>query len=383
MSYQDLIAHNNRSLLRPNNAAQNIKVDGFMSELSSLVRGRLEHADSGEKWKWIQAERKLEGFENRNNIKAYAQLRIHEGADRSELQEQIISEYLLPQETAADRTPGYDPYKSLWAQSPVMNARPLSDAVLRRIADGVPGFKVADVAYEYKTQPEHVESQLRAYMERRGLERADEVRRGMARKMRFEHSIENLPDVFFDFSPYKPRLTGEGDCVVVALAVAEDKTYSATVGAVSDIMQEGGGVRTIDFQEYLFSKRFVSEPVDPGVSLENFWNSDKINVKDSGVITVSHAGDTTHAIGFRNGKMYVPDPLTVAQLYASSEVQSVYFNTSDTEVAMARAVKLRAPATPVSIHEDVDLEALKERIIQRIMSNLSEQLSIKHIKEIV
>ena len=108
MSYQNLIGHIGRSPVRTNLSAQSIKVDGFMGELSSLVRGRLEHEVPETKWKWMQAERKLEAFENRRNIKAYVQMRIHEGADRSDLQEQIIAEYLLPEVKEQD-TPVYEP----------------------------------------------------------------------------------------------------------------------------------------------------------------------------------------------------------------------------------------------------------------------------------
>ena len=366
-----------------------IPIQGFMKELRSLCEARRDHAAAHPekgymvKGNYEHVVRQLDNSEKNRGIRRYAQMQLAEGADRCDLMEQIISEYLLPQERSARKE--YDPYDRLWAQSPVMNARPLTDLVLSKMADGVPGFKVADVAFEHKMLAKHVESQLRAYMERRGLERADEVAQGTARKMRFEHSIEYLPEVFFDFNPYKPRLTGAGDCAVVALAIAENKTYSVAVADVSDITQEGGGVKTIDFKEYLLSRCFVDEPVDSGVSLESFWNSDVIDVKDSGVITVSLEGEGLHAIGFREGRMYVPDPIVVSQLYASAEVQDVWFNTSDASVAMARALK-QAPQTPESIREDLtlaDLEALETRLVNEIVSSISAQLGIENIHEVV
>ena len=388
MSYQNLIGHIGRSPVRPNLSAQSIKVDGFMGELSSLVRGRLEHEVPETKWKWIQAERKLEAFENRRKIKAYVQMRIHEGADRSDLQEQIIAEYLLPQVKEQD-TPVYDPYDQLWSESPVMNARPLTDTVLSKMAAGVPGFKVKDVAWEYKMIPEHVETQLRAYVEKKGVERADELAQGTACKMRFLQSIENLPETFFDFSSYRPRVPGAGDCVAISLAVAENEDYSAVVAATSDITQEGGGVRTIDFKEYLTSRSFTHEPVEPGVSLENFWNSDVIDISDSGIIRVCLEGDGlggSHVIGFRDGRMYVPDPILVSQYYASAAVTEAWFKKASDEVAMARAIKRQTSSQVQVVHEqtltEADLEALKGRLVNEILSNLASQLGVESIREV-
>ena len=387
MSYQNLIGHIGRSPVRTNLSAHSIKVDGFMGELSSLVRGRLEHEAPETKWKWMQAERKLEAFENRRNIKAYVQMRIHEGADRSDLQEQIIAEYLLPEVKEQD-TPVYDPYDQLWSESPVMNARSITDTVLGKMAAGIPGFKVKDVAWEYKMQHAHVEVQLRAYVSKKGLERADEIAQGTA-KMRFIQSIENLPETFFDFSPYRPRVTGAGDCAVISLAVAENENYSAVVAATSDITQEGGGVRTIDFKEYLTSRSFTHEPVEPGVSLENFWNSDVIDISDSGIIRVSLEGDGlggSHVIGFRDGRMYVPDPILVSQFYASAAVTEAWFKKASDAVAMARAIKRQTSSQVQVVHEqtltEVELEALKGRLVNEILSNLSSQLGIESIREV-
>ena len=388
MSYQNLIGHIGRSPVRTPLSAQSIKLDGFMGELSSLVRGRLEHEVPETKWKWMQAKRKLEAFENRNAIMAYARLRIHEGADRSDLQEQIIAEYLLPQVAEQD-TPVYNPYDHLWSESPVMNARSITDTVLSKMAAGVPGFKVKDVAWEYKMQPADVEVQLRAYVSKKSVQRVDEVAEGTARKMRFLQSIENLPETFFDFSPYKPRLTGVGDCAVISLAVAENKDYSAVVAATSDITQEGGGVRTIDFKEYLSSRSFTHEPVDAGVSLENFWNSDVIDISDSGIIRVCLEGDGlggSHVIGFRDGRMYVPDPILVSQFYASAAVTEVWFKKASDSVAMARAIKRQTSSQVQVVHEqtltEVELEALKGRLVNEILSNLSSQLGIESIREV-
>ena len=339
MGYQNLVNYNKVAMTRVPYAAQSVRVEGFMSELSSLVKARGEHAKDDSRWRWTQAERKLEAFENRNAIKAYARMRIYEGADRSDLQEQIIAEYLLPQVETQD---SYDPYDFLWGTSPVMAARTITDTVLSKMAAGVPGFKVKDVAWEHKMQLADVEVQLRAYVEKKSLQRVDEVAQGTARKMRFIQSIENLPETFFDFSPYRPRVTGAGDCAVISLAVAENEDYSAVVAATSDITQEGGGVRTIDFKEYLTSRSFTHEPVESGVSLEDFWNSDAIDLSDSGIIRVSLEGDGlggSHVIGFRDGRMYVPDPILVSQYYASAAVTEAWFKKASDEVAMARAIK--------------------------------------------
>ena len=387
MGYQNLIGHIERSPVRRNLSAQSIKVDSFMGELSSLVRGRLEHEAPETKWKWMQAERKLEAFENRRNIKAYVQMRLHEGADRSDLQEQIIAEYLLPQVKEQD-TPVYDPYDQLWSESPVMNARSITDTVLSKMAEGLPGFKVKDVAWEYKMIPEHVETQLRAYVEKKSAQRVDEVAQGTA-KMCFLQSIENLPETFFDFSLYRPRVTGAGDCVAISLAVAENEDYSAVVAATSDITQEGGGVRTIDFKEYLSSRCFVHEPVDAGVSLETFWNSDVIDIGDSGIIRVALEGDGlggSHVIGFRDGRMYVPDPILVSQYYASAAVTEAWFKKASDVVAMARAIKRQTSSQVQFVHEqtltEADLEALKGRLVNEILSNLSSELGIESIREV-
>ena len=100
--------------------------------------------------------------------------------------------------------------------------RQLSELVLKRIAAGVPGFSVNDVAFDQKMKVDEVASQLRGYVEEKGVERADEVALGTVRKLRFEQSIERIPETFFDLSPYVSRLTtGAGDCAVIATAVAE------------------------------------------------------------------------------------------------------------------------------------------------------------------
>ena len=161
------------------------------------------------------------------------------------------------------------------------------------------------------------------------------------------------------------------------------------VAATSDITQEGGGVRTIDFKEYLTSRSFTHEPVEPGVSLENFWNSDVIDISDSGIIRVSLEGDGlggSHVIGFRDGRMYVPDPILVSQFYASAAVTEAWFKKASDAVAMARAIKRQTSSQVQVVHEqtltEVELEALKGRLVNEILSNLSSQLGIESIREV-
>ena len=358
------------------------KIESFMSELSSLVRGRLEHAMPDDKWRWTQAERKLESFENRSNIKTYVQGRLREGADRCDLLELIVAEYLLPSETELSDVQKFDPVPTFFQPAP----RQLSELDLKKMAAGVPGFSVNDVAFDKKMRADEVEQQLRAYVDQKAVERADEVASGTVRKLRFEQSIENLPEVFFDFNPYRPRLTGAGDCAVVALAVAEDKTYSAAVAATSDITQEGGGIRIIDYKGYLSDHDFVSEPIEDGITLESLWHSDLISVSDAGVIMLAGEGDGrgNHAIGFRGGRMIVSDPILAAQLYASAEVMGVYLRKSNDAASIARAIKRQASQTPVSIREDTpmtheDLENLKARLVNEIISNIASQLGVQQV----
>ena len=203
MGTQNLI-----NVMRLPYAAQSIKVGGFMSELSTLVNGRLEHAEPEDKWRWTQAVRTLEAFENRNNIISYAKLKLHEGIERSELQEKIIAEYLLPSETELSDVQKFDPVPTLFRSIP----RQLSNLELKKMAAGHPGFSVNDVAFDQKMRADEVEQQLRAFVDRKGVERADEVASGEVRKLRFEASIEKLPETFFDLSTYQKRLTGVGDC---------------------------------------------------------------------------------------------------------------------------------------------------------------------------
>ena len=377
MGTQNLI-----NVMRLPYAAQSIKVGGFMSELSTLVNGRLEHAEPEDKWRWTQAVRTLEAFENRNNIISYAKLKLHEGIERSELQEKIIAEYLLPSETELSDVQKFDPVPTLFRSIP----RQLSNLELKKMAAGHPGFSVNDVAFDQKMRADEVEQQLRAFVDRKGVERADEVASGEVRKLRFEASIEKLPETFFDLSTYQKRLTGVGDCASIALAICEKESYQVSAAALSDIEQEGGGVRTIDFQSYLFGNGYVSEPVDDGITLEALWNSDLISVTDAGVLVLATGGDRVgnHSIGFRDAKMYVSDPILVSQLFASSEVIGVYLRKSNDATAIARAIKRQASQTPVSIREDTpmtheDLENLKARLVNEIISNIASQLGVQQV----
>ena len=95
-------------------------------------------------------------------------------------------------------------------------------------------------------------------------------------------------------------------------------------------------------------------------------------------------GHGSHAVGFWDGKMCVPDPIIVSQLYASAVVTDVWFSKSNAEVAIARAIKRQTSQTPMSIREDTpmtsaELEALKTRLVNEIMSSLSAQLGIEQV----
>ena len=91
-------------------------------------------------------------------------------------------------------------------------------------------------------------------------------------------------------------------------------------------------------------------PIHSAASLEKCpYASDLIHVADSGIIAVRLEGDGqgNHAIGFRDGKMHVPE-------------------------------------TPVSIREDTpmteaELEGLKTRLVNEIMGSLSAQLGIGQV----
>ena len=213
--------------------------------------------------------------------------------------------------------------------------------------------------------------------------------KGEVRKLRFEASIEKLPETFFDLSTYQSRLTGVGDCVAIALAVSENDAYQVSAAALSDIEQEGGGVRTIDFQSYLSSKSYVREPVADGITLEGLWHSDLISVSDTSVFILATEGDGigNHAIGFRDGKMHVSDPVLASQLFASSEVIGVYLRKSSDATAIARAILRQATTrtpVPVAIRENtpmtaVELEALKTSLVNEIMTSLSAQLGVQQV----
>ena len=306
-----------------------------------------------------------------------------EGFDRSDLQEKIISEYLLPSVPGLTAAQKFDPVATLFQPA----SRQLSNLDLKKMAGGEPGFSVNDVAFDRKMKVDEVASQLRAYVEKKSVQRADEVLQGTARKMRFEQSIERVPEVFFDFSPYVSRLTG-ADCAIIALAVAENKNYSAAVAATSDIAQEDGGIRTIDLKSFLDGKGYAHAPLKDRMTLEDLWHSDFIAVCDAGVILVAGEGDgvANHAVGFREGKMHVADPILTSQLYASAEVKNVYFCKTTDTAAIARVVGNQVTQTPVSIREDspmteAELEALQAALVTEIMASLAAHWNVVAIHE--
>ena len=346
----------------------------FFSELQTILKARCEHAAPSEKWLYTQALRKLENFVTQRDLSTYITEQAKcEGFDRSDLQEKIISEYLLPSVPVLTAAQKFDPIPTLFQPAP----RQLSNLVLKRMAGGVPGFTVNDVAFDQKMSADEVDQQLRGYVSQKALERADEVASGAVRKkLRFEQSIERVPETFFDLSPYISRLTGAGDCAAIAVAVAENKNYSAAVAATSDISQEGGGIRTIDLKSYLDGKGYAHTPLKGRHTLEDLWHSDFIAVGDAGVIMVAGEGDgvASHAVGFREGRMHVADPILTSQLYASAEVVGVYFHKTSDTAAIARLVGNQATQTPVAIHEraltEVELEALQAALVQEIMASL-------------
>ena len=210
---------------------------------------------------------------------------------------------------------------------------------------------------------------------------------GTAHKLRFEQSIERVPETFFDLSAYQSRLMDAGDCAVIATAVAEGQTYSVAAAALSDSSQEGGGIRTIDFKSYLDEKGYAHAPLKKGVTLEGLWHSEFIAVGDAGVILVAAEGDgiANHAVGFREGTMYVSDPILTTQLYASAEVVGVYFRKTTDTATIARLVGNQATQTPVSVHErimtEAELEALKTALVNEILSALSARFGVESIHE--
>ena len=353
----------------------------FLSEIQSILKGRFEHADPSEKWRYTQGLRKLESWENRRNISDYVTLQSkNDGFNASDLQEKIIAEYLLPAERVVNTVGHHDP--DFFQSRPLL----LTESTLKRMATGVPGSKVVDVAFENNMRVSEVKAQLAAYVEKKQVTRVHEVASGEVRKLRFESSLEKLPETFFDRSTYQSRLTGVGDCAAIALAVSEKKSYQVSAAALSDIEQESGGVRTIDFQEYLLRKGYFREPMSPGIVLEGLWHSDLISVSDAGVFILATEGDSigNHAIGFRDGKMHVSDPVLASQLFASSEVLGVYKRQSQDATVIANAIMrqatTRTPA-PAPIHESIptsqaELEALKTSLVNEIMTSLSAQLGV-------
>ena len=126
--------------------------------------------------------------------------------------------------------------------------------------------------------------------------------------------------------------------------------------------------------------------MDDGITLEGLWHSDLISVTDAGVLVLATGGDRVgnHSIGFRDAKMYVSDPILVSQLFSSSEVIGVYLRKSNDATAIARAIKRQASQTPVSIREDTpmtheDLENLKARLVNEIISNIASQLGVQQV----
>ena len=356
----------------------------FLSELQTILKGRCEHADIAEKWRYTQALRKLENFDVRRSLSGYiTEQASFEGFDRSDLQEKIISEHLLPSVPALTDADKFDPVPSLFKPA----KRQLSNLDLKKMAGGEPGFSVNNVSFNQKMKVDEVASQLRAYVSQKRVERADEVASGAVRKLRFGESFERVPETFFDLSPYQSRLTGTGDCAVIAVAIAEGKTYSVAAAALSDASQEDGGIRTIDFKSYLDGKGYAYTPHTKGVPLEDLWHSDFIAVGDAGVIMVAGEGDgvASHAVGFREGRMHVADPILTSQLYASAEVRGVYFHKTSDTAAIARLVGNQATQTPVVVHERImtesELEALQTALVNEVMASLAVHWNVVPIHE--
>ena len=355
----------------------------FLSELQTILKGRLEHADPAEKWRYTQALRKLENFVTQRDLSAYVSDQAkNEGFDRSDLQEKIISEYLLPAVPVLTDAQKWDPIPTLFQPA----KRQLSNLDLKKMAAGVPGFTVNDVAFDRKMKADEVASQLRDYVDKKSVERADEVASGAVRKMRFEQSIERVPETFFDLSVYQSRLRGQGDCAVISVAVAEGKNYSVAAAALSDSTQEDGGIRTIDFKGYLDSHGYAHAPHKKGVSLEDLWHSDFIAVGDAGVIMVAGEDSVAnHAVGFREGAMHVADPILTSQLYASAPVMGVFFRKTTETAAIARVIQSQTTQTPVSIHEraltEAELEALQTALVNEVMASLAVHWNVVPISE--
>ena len=231
----------------------------FFSELQTILKARCEHAAPSEKWLYTQALRKLENFVTQRDLSTYITEQAKcEGFDRSDLQEKIISEYLLPSVPGLTAAQKFDPIPTLFQPAP----RQLSNSVLKRMAGGVPGFTVNDVSFNQKMSADEVEAQLRAYVDKKALERADEVSVGAVRKLRFEQSIERVPETFFDLSPYVSRTAKAGDCAVISVGIAEGKTYSAAVAALSGKSDDGSSfepacVETLCQRESLIRSRYV------------------------------------------------------------------------------------------------------------------------------
>ena len=82
-----------------------------------------------------------------------------EGFDRSDLQEKIISEHLLPSVPVLTDSQRWDPVSSHCLSLHRDNSPNLD---LKKMALCVPGFTVNNVAFERKMKVDEVASQLRA-----------------------------------------------------------------------------------------------------------------------------------------------------------------------------------------------------------------------------
>ena len=61
----------NKTVFTSDSKGEPVKNKVFLSELQTILKGRCEHADLSEKWRYTQALRKLENFDVRRSLSGY------------------------------------------------------------------------------------------------------------------------------------------------------------------------------------------------------------------------------------------------------------------------------------------------------------------------
>jgi len=346
----------------------------LLSDVRLIAEARKAHVDPSEKWKYGRIVRLCESGELREKWGTRLDYWLEQGWHKDDLLECVILEY-----TAESPTPLGPPnpadYMPSWYE------RIVPELDLKRLAEG--RVRVADYCYENYLREGCVTDQLRAYLLKQDSKRVDEVAAGTVEKSRFLWAVQALPETFYDLSAYKPRYTGGADCSVIALAVSEGVTYSVAAAMLSDKVTDDKGIRGCDLLLLLSENDYLFNfPPPESNTLERFWDSACIDVKDSGVIVLDDGGEKSHCVGYRNGQLFSNDPGVLMQRWASAEVLNYYKKVSHEEYLRVKTEEALACAaaenrSPEVIHEkiesfDRDLDVLSRKIVSNVMEILSK-----------